>query len=274
MKQKMQNLKQKFGGLTAGIILGASVLGAGLTFQGCETTDYNSRRDYNYEQEQQQQKEKEPLIDEDTAMMLGVFGALSGMSPYATPTDRALGAAAETAAEMAHERNIAREGRNRTTVNVYNQQGQNEYAGAREYPTRTYGSELERRCNSPNENCFFTFKQWVDEDSDGKADFNEFEIKDIYKENEEFYLASRMNIGARGNLTYRIINPNGKLVLSKGKPSGSDYNWELDGSRTLFAKHTSVFFDDNDKPGEYTAIWYLNNEPVGESKYKIVPGLE
>ena len=66
----------------------------------------------------------------------GTFGALTQVSPYATPSQRALGAGIGTAAQMSHQETVAREGR--SEVNVVD--------GATDYNGNSY-REVDRLSN-------------------------------------------------------------------------------------------------------------------------------
>jgi hypothetical protein len=106
------------------------------------------------------------------AQALGILGAMTQVSPYATPGQRVLGAGLGTAAQMSHDMNVAREGR--SEVNVYGGDvGRENQEEAVSIPNELLG-EFVITCNS-----------WFDFNNDDKVQYNELKgVKDVFEEIE------------------------------------------------------------------------------------------
>lgn len=133
---------------------------------------------------------------------------------------------------------------------------------------------LKERYEGGNENLFFTCKNWVDENNNNIAEFEEFRgITNYFKEYKNPY-DTHLNIvvvrNESGLLKQLVLNPQGNYVRHPNGNKAVDYRkipYSNNGWVSFF--EAAICFDENDTPGIYTYQYFLNGKYIGKNKVII-----
>lgn len=121
-------------------------------------------------------------------------------------------------------------------------------------------------------NVAFTCKEWNDLNGDGRQQFYEFKgVGKRFKENESFLNVAKIRgIKAGDIIKNRTINPKGRWTrLTNG--SILEQIWIEDNNKICpaYLSPLSISFDKNDTHGTYKEIWFKNEKPILNSRYRI-----
>jgi len=208
-------------------------------------------------------------MTEDEAIALNLFGIVAQGSPASSYQDKVIGAGMSSTAGMVHQRNVARTGRSRQTMNVNygNNNARDTTGGSANLENQTnkvyYDDETGKRVTTwiaPPES--FCFEDWKDKNGDGYMGRDEliglgnyFDITD--KERAIIYCASRWK------------NSKGKSILGKVIDQRSNEIVKVMEEYLDFpSKIISIglpFLNTGDGIGQFRVEWYVNGQ-LDESK--------
>jgi len=187
------------------------------------------------------------MYTDGTAEGVGALAVWSGTrlqsSPNATPQDRSVGLATANLGALLHQSATSRASAPRVNVTVNNS------------PQR---QGLSRNTNSLPD--FFVCNYIRDLNRDGKITDNEYiGVKTAFSNSEKITFVAKTKNKQGFKLTFKILAPNGEIVYNKTATISN-----------RMAVDSISFPPRKGKPGNYKAVWEINNNFASSCDFELI----
>ena len=218
-----------------------------------------------------QPKNTEEISEGELLALLGIMAAGSSSKPEA----QELGTILSTVGVMRHQKEVAREGRSNINTNQENEQNEqsvSEYVPAPECVWANPGDPNDLTVKK-SIGVAFASEGWADFNHNGRAEPNEYVVRNRFYGNEPINLVIYAPEGQGikdGDIKLEVYNPKGKRVFRKYIHDGG--GWSLKPGNSKFYR-LDLANNNGGEYGTYSIVWQ-NEGAIEKTTFEFLPSLE